>query len=267
MWTLFFSRQMSFAASATEEVATSTRQSTPSRSNHCRATLEPTSGRFCWSAKTTSTLKPRGPKSCTAWRAAATEVAPVTSRYMPGHVHQHAEADRVGGLRPCAAPGQAAARGGGDGGGGGGPHEGAAVGVHGFVLPARRPSWGARSAGRAACTPAGYAARSARCELPPCSRRTGPRARRSTERSSPFQRGRTNTGPPGSSPLASGLIADRRQARGRNRSTATRAGMEGRKRHVAVDAKGLLLRGIKGRSRCQARLPHYVREDRAGTRR
>ena len=83
MWTLFFSRQMSFTASATEEVVTSRITSTPSRSIHWRAMLEPTSGLFWWSANRISTLKPRGPKSCTAWRAQTAEDWPEMSRYIP----------------------------------------------------------------------------------------------------------------------------------------------------------------------------------------
>jgi len=35
---------------------------------------------FWWSAETTSTVKPRLPKSCTACRTQATEVGPVMSR-------------------------------------------------------------------------------------------------------------------------------------------------------------------------------------------
>ena len=56
--TLFFSFTTPFTASATEEVGTSTITSTPSRSNHCRAMLEPTSGLFWWSAAITSTERP-----------------------------------------------------------------------------------------------------------------------------------------------------------------------------------------------------------------
>ena len=78
--TLFFSRTMSFTASATEDAPPSTTTSTPSRSNHWRVTLEPTSGLFWLSAKTTSTLKPRLPNSAAAWRTQASSVGPVTSR-------------------------------------------------------------------------------------------------------------------------------------------------------------------------------------------
>jgi hypothetical protein len=45
-------------ASATEEVGTSVITSTPSRSYHCRAMFDPTSGLFWWSAETISTLRP-----------------------------------------------------------------------------------------------------------------------------------------------------------------------------------------------------------------
>ncbi len=65
-------------ASATEEVGTSTITSTPSSSIHWRATFEPTSGLFWWSADSTSigmslTLPP---KSSTAILAASTEPGP-----------------------------------------------------------------------------------------------------------------------------------------------------------------------------------------------
>src|SRR5918997_3756108 len=55
---LFFSRVTWLTASATEEVGTSRITSTPSVSYHWRATLEPTSGLFWWSADTMSTLMP-----------------------------------------------------------------------------------------------------------------------------------------------------------------------------------------------------------------
>src|SRR6266853_1752803 len=56
--TLFFCRTISFTASATAEFGISTIRSTPSWSSHLRATTDPTSGLFWWSAKTTSILRP-----------------------------------------------------------------------------------------------------------------------------------------------------------------------------------------------------------------
>src|SRR5687767_5339767 len=57
--------------------------STLSTSYHWRATLEPTSGLFWWSADTYSILMPRFsmPESSTAMRAASTEPAPARSVY------------------------------------------------------------------------------------------------------------------------------------------------------------------------------------------
>lgn len=81
MCALFFSRASTFSAKAMPLLLTSVMASTPSRSNHCRATFRPTSALFWWSACRISTLKPLAvPKSCTAWRAAATAPGPVMSR-------------------------------------------------------------------------------------------------------------------------------------------------------------------------------------------
>jgi hypothetical protein len=79
---LFRSRTSVLTASATEEVGTSTITSMPSRSSHWRATVEPTSGRFWWSACTTSTLIPRWvmPLSWIASRTAWVEPGPDRSR-------------------------------------------------------------------------------------------------------------------------------------------------------------------------------------------
>src|SRR5512144_1516819 len=72
-----------FTASATEEVGTSKITSTLSASYHCRATEEPTSGLFWWSADTSSTLSPcfAGSKSSIAICAATTEPLPPMSEY------------------------------------------------------------------------------------------------------------------------------------------------------------------------------------------
>src|SRR6185295_8098715 len=77
--TLFLSRTISFTASATEDVGTSTITSTLSTSIHVRTTLEPTSGLFWWSALTISTFMPlaAAPKSSTAISAATTEPWPI----------------------------------------------------------------------------------------------------------------------------------------------------------------------------------------------
>jgi len=61
--TRFFSRVTPETASATALLGTSTIMSTPSRSSHCRDNETPTSGRFWWSATSTSTWKGVGPKS------------------------------------------------------------------------------------------------------------------------------------------------------------------------------------------------------------
>jgi hypothetical protein len=78
--TRFFSRATPETASATALFGTSTIMSTLSRSNHCRASCTPISGRFWWSATSTSTWKPAWPKSSIAWRVQATAVGPVMSR-------------------------------------------------------------------------------------------------------------------------------------------------------------------------------------------
>src|SRR5690606_37900842 len=56
-----------------------------STSYQVRATVEPTSGLFWWSAETTSTFIPflAAPKSSTAMRAASTEPGPPMSAYRP----------------------------------------------------------------------------------------------------------------------------------------------------------------------------------------
>src|SRR5215211_7067472 len=72
--TLFFSRTISETASATEEVGTSAMASTPSWSNQWRASAEPMSALFWWSAETTSIGRSltRPPKSSAAiWVASA----------------------------------------------------------------------------------------------------------------------------------------------------------------------------------------------------
>ena len=85
MQALSFSRATPDTASATAEPTQSTTASTPSRSNHWRARDTATSGRFWWSACSTSTERPRpaGPKSSTACRTAATETGPDASRKGP----------------------------------------------------------------------------------------------------------------------------------------------------------------------------------------
>ena len=84
-WTLFFSRTSPFTAMAMALLFTSRMASTPSRSNHCRATFMPTSGLFWWSAWRISTVRPRAaaPKSCAACRASTTQFGPLMSRYGP----------------------------------------------------------------------------------------------------------------------------------------------------------------------------------------
>src|SRR5215510_10229351 len=77
--TLFLSLVMVLTANATEDVGTSTTTSTLSTSYHCRTTLEPMSGLFWWSAKTTSILSWQAfalQKSSIALRAAHTEPWP-----------------------------------------------------------------------------------------------------------------------------------------------------------------------------------------------
>ena len=78
---MFFSFTTPATARATEEVGTSTITSTPSTSIHCRAMVEPTSGLFWWSAKTTSMVASPifPPESSAAIFAAATEPAPARS--------------------------------------------------------------------------------------------------------------------------------------------------------------------------------------------
>jgi hypothetical protein len=78
---LALSRVIWFTASATPEFGTSTITSTLSTSYHWRATAEPTSGLFWWSAERISTFMPffAAPKSSTARRAATTEPVPVRS--------------------------------------------------------------------------------------------------------------------------------------------------------------------------------------------
>src|SRR4051812_50122929 len=68
-------------ASATPEFGTSKMASTLSTSYHWRATAEPTSALFWWSAETISTFMPffAAPKSSTARRAAAAEPRPPMS--------------------------------------------------------------------------------------------------------------------------------------------------------------------------------------------
>src|SRR3954462_12741517 len=70
-------------ARATPEFGTSKMASTLSTSYHWRATAEPTSALFWWSAETISTFMPffAAPKSSTAMRAAATEPGPPISEY------------------------------------------------------------------------------------------------------------------------------------------------------------------------------------------
>src|SRR5438128_6914276 len=77
------SRVIWLTASATPELGVSTITSTLSTSYHWRATLEPTSGLFRWSADRISTLMPffSAPKSSTAIRAATMEPAPARSVY------------------------------------------------------------------------------------------------------------------------------------------------------------------------------------------
>ena len=76
-FTLFSCLATSDTASATAEFGTSRIMSTPSRSNHWRASAEPTSGLFWWSAKMISTLSfvfgLAFMKSSSAMRAAMTE--------------------------------------------------------------------------------------------------------------------------------------------------------------------------------------------------
>src|SRR5262245_13745928 len=77
--TLFLSLVMVLTASATEDVGTSTTTSTLSTSYHWRTMLEPMSGLFWWSAKTTSILSWQAlalQKSSIALRAAHTDPCP-----------------------------------------------------------------------------------------------------------------------------------------------------------------------------------------------
>jgi hypothetical protein len=80
-WTLFLSRARPLMAMAMALLLTSRIASTP-WSNHWRATFTPTSALRWWSARRTSTDKPRAaaPKSCTAWRAMTTTFGPLMSR-------------------------------------------------------------------------------------------------------------------------------------------------------------------------------------------
>src|SRR6186713_14361 len=83
MKTLFLVFTISFTASATPELGTSTITSTPSESIHLLAICEPTSALFWWSAKITSTVRPLAlaPKSSIAIFAAVTEPCPPRSAY------------------------------------------------------------------------------------------------------------------------------------------------------------------------------------------
>jgi hypothetical protein len=71
-----------FSAMASAELLTPSTMSTPSRSNHCRAMLRPTSDLFWWSATSSSTPMAglAAANSRTAWRAQMTLVGPEMSR-------------------------------------------------------------------------------------------------------------------------------------------------------------------------------------------
>ena len=96
------SRVIWLTASATPEFGTSTITSTLSTSYHWRATCEPTSGLFWWSAEMISTFMPflAAPKSSTAMRAASTEPWPGEVGVEARLVVEHADLDHaVGDLR------------------------------------------------------------------------------------------------------------------------------------------------------------------------
>ena len=98
-------------ASATPEFGVSTITSTLSVSYHWRATAEPTSGLFWWSAETISTLIPRFsmPESSTAILAATTEPAPARSVYRLDMSDSTPILTTLSEICACAAPAEHAA--------------------------------------------------------------------------------------------------------------------------------------------------------------